>query len=143
MMSEYLSKLASMPSFWRKATGSENLFKAGYDYKVGTTCRACDQDCSVARELKQQDVIVHCRTIASSNQVIKTTTKRDKLSAELRSLLCLEIEVVGLINSFPYLVIRGICDYADSQKNKQCQMHAPSWPSKSKKSLIMLLDFEC
>ena len=29
------------------------------------------------------------------------------------------MEAVGLINNFPYLVIRGICDYLDLYKNKE------------------------
>ncbi|KAF3235111.1 hypothetical protein TWF192_001077 [Orbilia oligospora] len=34
------------------------------------------------------------------------------------------MEAAGLINVFPCLVIRGICDYADSHKNKIWQPHA-------------------
>jgi nucleoside phosphorylase len=31
------------------------------------------------------------------------------------------MEAAGLMNSFPCLVIRGICDYADSHKSKKWQ----------------------
>jgi hypothetical protein len=41
---------------------------------------------------------------------------RVKLCAELGGVLCFEMEAAGLMNSFPCLVIRGICDYADSQE---------------------------
>ncbi|KAK6543588.1 hypothetical protein TWF694_000331 [Orbilia ellipsospora] len=34
------------------------------------------------------------------------------------------MEAAGLMNHFPCLVIRGICDYSDSHKNKQWQGHA-------------------
>jgi nucleoside phosphorylase len=34
------------------------------------------------------------------------------------------MEAAGLINYFPCLVIRGICDYADSHKNDQWQRYA-------------------
>jgi hypothetical protein len=30
--------------------------------------------------------------------------------------LCFDMEAAGLMDSFPCLVVRGICDYADSQK---------------------------
>lgn len=33
------------------------------------------------------------------------------------NVLCFEMEAGGLMNSFPCLVIRGICDYSDSHKN--------------------------
>lgn len=35
-----------------------------------------------------------------------------------------EMEAAGLMNSFPCLVIRGICDYADAHKNDQWQPYA-------------------
>jgi nucleoside phosphorylase len=34
------------------------------------------------------------------------------------------MEAAGLMNSFPCLVIRGICDYADSHKNDRWQRYA-------------------
>jgi hypothetical protein len=34
------------------------------------------------------------------------------------------MEAAGLMNNFPCLVIRGICDYADSHKNDRWQRYA-------------------
>lgn len=45
---------------------------------------------------------------------------RDQLAAE-NNILCFEIETAGLMNQLPCLVIRGICDYSDSHKNKEWQ----------------------
>ena len=39
-------------------------------------------------------------------------------------MLCFEMEAAGLMNHFPCLVIRGICDYSDSHKNKEWQGYA-------------------
>lgn len=39
-------------------------------------------------------------------------------------MLCFEMEAAGLMNSFLCLIIRGICDYADSYKNKDWQPYA-------------------
>jgi nucleoside phosphorylase len=36
------------------------------------------------------------------------------------------MEAAGLVDRFPCLVIRGICDYADSHKNDQWQRYAAS-----------------
>jgi nucleoside phosphorylase len=44
--------------------------------------------------------------------------------AEKHDILCFEMEAAGLMNSFPCLVIRGICDYADSHKNDEWQGYA-------------------
>jgi nucleoside phosphorylase len=68
--------------------------------------------------------VTHYSTIAPGNQVIKDATVRDKLSVELGGVLCFEMEAAGLMNSFPCLVIRSICDYADSHKNKRWQAYA-------------------
>lgn len=45
---------------------------------------------------------------------------RDRLAIE-RDVLCFEIEIAGLVETFLYLVIRGICDYSDSHKSKEWQ----------------------
>ncbi|CAN9202124.1 unnamed protein product [Alternaria alternata] len=122
---EYLSKLGSLPAFTREAAGSDTLFEAEYDHAGReATCVKCSAEHVVIRETRRQDVVAHYGTIASGNQVIKDAAVRDKLSAELGGVLCFEMEAAGLMNSFPCLVIRGICDYADSHKNKRWQPYA-------------------
>ncbi|KAK5135374.1 hypothetical protein LTR08_005316 [Meristemomyces frigidus] len=66
---------------------------------------------------------IHYGLIASANQLMKDATVRDALAEEM-GVLCFEMEAAGLMNQFPFLVIRGICDYADSHKNKQWQGYA-------------------
>jgi hypothetical protein len=54
---------------------------------------------------------------------MKDASTRDQLGDEL-GILCFEMEAAGLMNHFPCLVVRGICDYSDSHKNKQWQDYA-------------------
>ncbi len=61
---------------------------------------------------------LHYGLIASANQLMKDALVRDTLAAE-KNVLCFEMEAAGLMNHFPCLVIRGICDYSDSHKNKE------------------------
>jgi nucleoside phosphorylase len=61
--------------------------------------------------------------IISANQLMKDVLVRDKLAAK-KDVLCFKMEAAGLINHFPCLVIRGICDYSDSHKNKDWQGYA-------------------
>jgi nucleoside phosphorylase len=65
--------------------------------------------------------------------LIKNALIRDALAAEKnvitdgitgKEVLCFKMETAGLINHFPCLVIRGICDYSDSHKNKEWQGYA-------------------
>ena len=48
---------------------------------------------------------------------------REKLRKEI-GVICFEMEAAGLIDIFPCLVVRGICDYSDSHKNKKWQPYA-------------------
>ena len=54
---------------------------------------------------------------------MKDALARDTLVKE-KDVLCFEMEAAGLINHFLCLVIRGICDYSDSHKNKEWQGYA-------------------
>jgi hypothetical protein len=54
---------------------------------------------------------------------MKDALIRDKLTSQ-KDVLCFEMEAAGLMNHFPCLVLRGICDYADSHKNKAWQGYA-------------------
>jgi nucleoside phosphorylase len=123
---EYLSKLDSLPDFTREAAGPDTLFKASYDHheKGAATCKDCDTSYLADRESRRQELVVHYGTIASGNQVMRSAAERDRVSAELGGVLCFEMEAAGLMDSFPCLVIRGICDYADSHKNKRWQPYA-------------------
>lgn len=82
--------------------------------------------------------VVHYGLIASGNQVMKHAPTRDALAKEL-GVLCFEMEASGLMDNFPCLVIRGICDYADSHKNKQWQKYAAATAAACAKELLCLV----
>ncbi|EHK16897.1 uncharacterized protein TRIVIDRAFT_162206 [Trichoderma virens Gv29-8] len=68
---------------------------------------------------------IHYGLIASGNQVIKNGIIRDQINQSLGGeVLCIEMEAAGLMNNFPCIIIRGICDYADEQKNNDWQEYA-------------------
>ncbi|KAF2819663.1 purine and uridine phosphorylase [Ophiobolus disseminans] len=137
---EYLSKLDSLPDFSRKAAGLDNLFEAEYKHAGrGATCEKCSAEHTITRETRRQEVAVHYGTIASGNQVINDAAVRDKLSAELGGVLCLEMEAAGLMNSFLCLVVRGICDYADSHKNNQWQPYAAATATACAKEVLSVI----
>ncbi|KAM3066169.1 hypothetical protein ACMFMF_010485 [Clarireedia jacksonii] len=103
--------------------------------EAGGSCRSCDRDQIVKR--KPRDMCIHYGLIASGNQVIKDAILRNKLKADLgENVLCVEMEAAGLMNNFPCIVIRGICDYADSHKNKNWQEHAAAVAAAFAKELL-------
>ncbi|KUL82102.1 hypothetical protein ZTR_10071 [Talaromyces verruculosus] len=75
------------------------------------------------RAKSEDNPAIHYGLIASGNQLMKDALIRDRLAAE-KDVLCFEMEAAGLMNHFPCLVIRGICDYSDSHKNKEWQGYA-------------------
>ncbi|QYS93860.1 WD_REPEATS_REGION domain-containing protein [Trichoderma simmonsii] len=79
---------------------------------------------------------IHYGTIASANQLIKDAKLRDRLAAE-NDVLCFEMEAAGLMNHFPCLVIRGICDYSDSHKNSDWQGYAAMAAAAYAKELLI------
>ena len=62
--------------------------------------------------------------------------ERDRISRELGGVLCFEMEAAGLMNTFPCLIIRGICDYSDSHKNKNWQAYAAAVAAVYTKELL-------
>ena len=49
------------------------------------------------------------------------------------------MEAAGLMNSFPCLVIRGICDYADSHRNDRWQAYAAGAAAAYAKELLSVI----
>ena len=49
------------------------------------------------------------------------------------------MEAAGLMNTFPYVVIRSFCDYTDSHKNDQWQPHATAAASAYMKELLHII----
>jgi hypothetical protein len=70
---------------------------------------------------------------------MRNGTERTMVSAELGEVLCFETEAAGLMNNFPCLVIRGICDYADSQKNKTWQAYAAGTAAACAKEMLSVI----
>ncbi|KAK2594031.1 hypothetical protein QQS21_008250 [Conoideocrella luteorostrata] len=88
-----------------------------------------------SRTEDDDDPAVHYGLVASANQLMMDATIRDALAAE-KDVLCFEMESAGLVNHFPCLVIRGICDYSDSHKNKEWQGYAAMTASAYAKDLL-------
>lgn len=87
-------------------------------------------------EEEDDDPMIHYGLIASANTLLKDALVRDDLIAK-KGVLCFEMEAAGLMNHFPCLVIRGICDYSDSHKNKEWQGYAAMTAAAYAKDLLL------
>jgi nucleoside phosphorylase len=136
----HLSCFEGIPEFAYENAGPDTLFRPDYNHVGGPTCDQCSTDCVVTRSPRFGGRnMIHYGTIASGNQVIKDGLTRDRLSSELGGVLCFEMEAAGLMNHFPSLVVRGICDYADSHKNKRWQPYAAATAAACAKEFLLVL----
>jgi nucleoside phosphorylase len=139
-LSAHTANISHLPEFEQSNAEPDILFKSSYNHVEGPTCERCSKDELMERTLRSsQDSVVHYGTIASGNQVMKDGATRDRLSSELGGVLCFEMEAAGLMNSFPCLVIRGICDYADSHKNKRWQPYAAAIAAACAKEILSII----
>ncbi|KAL3461824.1 nucleoside phosphorylase domain-containing protein [Aspergillus heterothallicus] len=117
----------------------DSLNEPTYDHAGEATCLNCDPTRVEHRPNRDQVFRVYYGTIASGNRVIKDGVTRDRLSQELGGALCFEMEAAGVVNTLPCLVIRGICDYCDSHKNKDWQGYAAMVAAACAKELLNVL----
>ncbi|KAF2465937.1 purine and uridine phosphorylase [Lindgomyces ingoldianus] len=124
-------KLRLREKYQRPAPSSDRLYQTGVVHPLND-----ERNCAVAcgdhplnleprgeRTEVEDNPAIHYGLIASANQLMKDALLRDKFAKEY-DILCFEMEAAGLMNQFPCLVIRGICDYSDTHKNKEWQGYA-------------------
>ncbi|KAM0511161.1 hypothetical protein ACHAPE_010183 [Trichoderma viride] len=101
---------------------------------------ASDDITKIVERDPRDGVEVHYGLIASGNKVIKDAVLRDEINGNLNHhVLCVEMEAAGLMDNFPCLVIRGICDYADSYKNDDWQGYAAATAAAFAKELLSVI----
>jgi nucleoside phosphorylase len=141
-LSEMLTRKPKMRStFSYQGAQNDRLYSANYDHVEVVNeldeCQRCDPGHLLPRPPRvTEDPEIHFGIIASGNQVIKHGLTREHLRAEFGA-LCLEMEAAGLMQGFPCLVIRGICDYSDSHKNNRWQHYASATAAAYAKELLL------
>ncbi|KAL4814999.1 hypothetical protein BDW67DRAFT_81078 [Aspergillus spinulosporus] len=120
-------------------SANDILFQPSYDHVGGNDCAGCRKDMLVPRATRDETTGIFFGTIASGNQVIKDGVTRDRSSSKLGGVLCFEMEAAGVVNLMPCLVIRGICDYADSHKNKVFQPFAAAAAATCAREILLYL----
>ncbi|KAJ5886400.1 uncharacterized protein N7473_009074 [Penicillium subrubescens] len=118
------------------------LFQADYDHAQSDLCVNCDRSKLLRRPTRgHQEPVIHYGLIGSANQVVKDGKRRDQLAREF-GIYCVDMEAAGLMNDFPCLVIRGICDYADSHKSKEWQGYAAAAAAAYAKELLLIVPID-
>ncbi|KAF4951073.1 hypothetical protein FSARC_13001 [Fusarium sarcochroum] len=99
-----------------------------------STCEElkCDAKRSITRQ-RQQEILqsipsqqsnfcptVHFGKYASGDKVMKSGEDRDEI-ARSEGIIAFEMEGAGVWDNMPCVIIKGVCDYADSHKDKRWQ----------------------
>lgn len=132
-------------NYGRPESDSDRLYKS--DYIHPDPCLSCVDGCGNGthhlvhrrqRDEYDDDPTIHYGLIASSNQLMKDALLRDTLVGGHR-VLCFEMEAAGLMNHFPCLVIRGVCDYSDTHKNKRWQGYSAMTAAAYTKEILRVI----
>ncbi|OCK81526.1 purine and uridine phosphorylase [Lepidopterella palustris CBS 459.81] len=137
------------PRFYDQGAGNDRLFHENYTHRYEFQDKDCESYCDVHQSRARQDrgiaanrpmdtPQIHYGTIGSSNQLQISATKRNECQKE-HGVICFEMEGAGVIQTHPCLVIRGICDYSDSHKNKKWQPYAAATAAAYTKELLWKL----
>ncbi|OAA73114.1 Pfs, NACHT and Ankyrin domain protein [Cordyceps fumosorosea ARSEF 2679] len=126
------------PGYTNQGFENDHLFRVASSHVPGPDCRGCDTADEVQRDPRDTtDPYIHYGIIASGNTLVKDAAARDRLFAHVgEDCICFEMEAAGLMNHFPCLVIRGICDYADSHQNDRWQCYASATAAAYAKELL-------
>ncbi|KAJ5093646.1 hypothetical protein N7456_009507 [Penicillium angulare] len=98
----------------------------------------CDEGELVGRKrLQEQDKSpqVFIGRIASGDTVMKSGKHRDEVAKQY-DVIAFEMEGAGIWDEIPSIIVKGVCDYADSHKNKSWQPFAAATAAAVTKSML-------
>ncbi|KAK0674619.1 hypothetical protein QBC41DRAFT_309154 [Cercophora samala] len=151
MLEEEMAKIMvflaqSDPSAEYPGAARDKLYEATYTHiRQGDLCETCGCNGElVARKRLQSGTpqpTVHLGFMASGDRVVKSARYRDKIVAESKSklksnIIGFEMEGAGVWDTFPCVVIKAVCDYADSHKAKEWQPYAAATAAACMKAFL-------
>ncbi|BCR91425.1 Pfs, NB-ARC and TPR domain protein [Aspergillus chevalieri] len=161
---QYLHTLQQAGTRWQHPDVDDVLFKASYLHKhhgetssvkcccsesnvldsichdaLETNCKdlGCDNDQVIRRRepIKAANISVHIGTVGSADKVMKSGQDRDAISRK-EEVIGFEMEGAGVWDNAPCVVIKGVCDYADSHKSKAWQAYAAATGASAAKAFL-------
>lgn len=119
------------------------LFDSDYDHTSSEPeaqdCNHCDPDRILHRAPREtQNPVVHYGLVASSIGRMDLGAKRDEV-AHREEILCFDTETPGLTDTAHCLIIRGVCDYADSHASDLWHAYAAVTATAYAKEVLSLI----
>ncbi|KNG84272.1 hypothetical protein ANOM_008428 [Aspergillus nomiae NRRL 13137] len=163
-MQEYLETLQQKETKWCHPQINDNLFQASYLHKhyaraSDIQCGCSESDvpeeiCDSALEETCDDLgcdkgqVIRCRefeeaakasicigTVASADRVMKPGPHRDAIVRK-EKVIGFETAGAGVWDNISCIIIKGVCDYADSHKNKLWQEYAAATGASAAKAFL-------
>ncbi|GAB1194772.1 hypothetical protein APSETT444_004022 [Aspergillus pseudonomiae] len=163
-MQEYLETLQQKETKWCHPQINDNLFQASYLHKhyaraSDIQCGCSESDvpeeiCDSALEETCDDLgcdkgqVIRCRefeeaakasicigTVASADRVMKPGPHRDAIVRK-EKVIGFETAGAGVWDNISCIIIKGVCDYADSHKNKLWQDYAAATGASAAKAFL-------
>lgn len=82
-----------------------------------------------------QEPLIHFGPVASGDIVMKSGQDRDRIARE-EGVFAFEMEGAGVWEEVPCVVVKGVCDYADSHKQKKWQAFAAATAASASKAIL-------
>lgn len=101
----------------------------------------CDDEQHIARKRLHDpssdtpQPAVHVGAVASGDKVMKSAAERDKLANEA-GVIAFETESAGIWDEVPCIVVKGVCDYADSHKHPGWQNYAAAAAAAASRAIL-------
>ncbi|KAL4765454.1 uncharacterized protein BDW70DRAFT_168748 [Aspergillus foveolatus] len=163
-MQQYLHRLQQTGTKWHRPRLDDILFKASYAHKHSApahpaTCSCfqsdlsdqiceealatdCDNlNCDKSQQIRHRRLLdatessIYIGPVASADTVMKSGQHRDEI-ARKEKVIGFEMEGAGMLDNISCIIIKGVCDYADSHKSKYWQAYAVAAGASAAKAFL-------
>jgi nucleoside phosphorylase len=117
-----LRDITNRRGYARPKSGDDLFDQTFHHVNKGDDCSGCNASSEkkvvprAERDKRPGQPVVHRGLILSGGGVVKNPKDRDRLPHGHDDAICFEMEAAGIMDEIPCLVVRGICDYADTHK---------------------------
>ncbi|KAL3438366.1 putative kinesin light chain [Aspergillus tetrazonus] len=161
---QYLHRTQQTGTKWHRPRLDDILFKASYAHKHSApahpaTCSCfqsdlsdqiceealatdCDNlNCDKNQQIRHRRFLdvtqssIYIGPVASADTVMKSGQHRDEI-ARKEKVIGFEMEGAGVLDNIPCIIIKGVCDYADSHKSKYWQAYAAAAGASAAKAFL-------
>ncbi|KAL4736839.1 WD40-repeat-containing domain protein [Aspergillus similis] len=159
---QYLHSLQQKGAKWCYPRVNDLLFKSSYLHKhshhasarcscfrtdspeeiceeaLGQDCN--DLGCDISQQIRHQEFLetiptIYIGPVASADTVMKSGKHRDEIVRK-EKVIGFEMEGAGVWDSVPCIIIKGVCDYADSHKSELWRTYAAATGASAAKAFL-------